>query len=419
MIIRKGGGKRINIEFLGGCKEVGRSAVLVDDVLLDYGMKPSNPPQFPINGIRPKSIIVSHAHIDHSGTVANLMDVNPEIYMTSPTRDLAYFLGKDTIKISRSQGIMPFEDRDLRRFMEKTTAMPYNKEFYTSEYAVKLFDAGHIPGSSCIYLNGEKSVFYTGDINTRDTRLLKKADHNYPKTDVLIIESTYFGKNHPDRSELEKKFVESVSETLDCGGNVIIPCFAVGRTQEIVMILHAYGLTPYVDGMGVDVLDIFMRYPSFLRDEKKLEEAFNNVIFVNSRRRAEVVSEPSIVVTTAGMLNGGPALYYLGKKYDDPKSRVLLTGYQVEDTNGSKAINYRYVEARGRILNLKAKVEQYDFSAHTDDSGLKKIVSEFVKRGTEHVFTIHGEKTKEFAKWISDNCGCTAYAPVNGDEIIF
>ena len=206
---------------------------------------------------------------------------------------------------------------------------------------------------------------------------------------------------------------------IDYGGNVIIPCFAVGRTQEIIMILHAYGLTPYVDGMGVDVLEILRRHPSFLRDEKKLESAFNNVIFVNSKRRVDVISEPSIVVTTAGMLNGGPALYYLSKKYDDPKSRVLLTGYQVEDTNGAKAINHRYVETRGRILNLKAKVEQYDFSAHADDSGLKKIVSEFVKRGTEQVFTVHGENTKEFAEWIEENCGCTAFAPVNGDEIIF
>lgn len=383
-------------------------------------MKPSSPPQFPLNGIRPKSIIVSHAHIDHSGTVANLMDVNPEIYMTSVTRDLAYFLGKDTIKISRSQGIMPFEDEDLRKLSQKTTTMPYNKEFYTSGYYVKLYDAGHIPGSSCIHIdNGKKSVFYTGDINTTDTRLIKKADCNYPKADVLVIESTYFGKNHTDRSELEKKFVESIKEVVDYGGNVIIPCFAVGRTQEIILILIEHGLTPYVDGMGVDVLEILRRHPSFLRDEKKLESAFNNVLFVNSKRRIDVISEPSIVVTTAGMLNGGPALYYLSKKYDDPKSKVLLTGYQVEDTNGAKAINHRYVETHGRVLNLKAKVEQYDFSAHADDSGLKKIVSEFVKRGTEQVFTVHGENTKEFAEWIEENCGCSAFAPINGDEIIF
>ena len=382
-------------------------------------MKPSSPPQFPLNGVRPRSIIVSHAHIDHSGTVANLMDVNPELYMTPVTRDLAYFLGKDTIKISRNQGIFPFYTEDLNKFREKTSPKSYNKEFYTSNYAVKLYDAGHIPGSSCIYLDGEKTLFYTGDINTTDTRLIKKADHNYPKADILIIESTYFGKTHTDRSELEKKFVESVLEVLDDGGNAIIPCFAVGRTQEIIMILHAHGLTPYVDGMGVGVLEILQRHPSFLRDEKKLEEAFNNVCFVNSRRRGDVIAEPSIVVTTAGMLNGGPALYYLRKKFDDPKSRVLLTGYQVDDTNGSKAINYQYVEAHGRILHLKAKVEQYDFSAHTDDSGLKAIVSKFVKRGTEYVFTIHGENTKEFAEWISDNHGCTSFAPINGDEVIF
>ena len=178
---------KIDIKFLGGCGEVGRSAILVDDLLLDYGMKPSDPPQFPLNGIRPESVIVSHAHIDHCGIVPNLVDLDPDIIMTPPTRDISHFLGKDTIKIGRSQGILPFIDEDLKRYWEMTRILQYKEEVHSAGYEVKLYDAGHIPGSSCIYLEGEKRLFYTGDINTSDTRLLNKADLNFPETDILII----------------------------------------------------------------------------------------------------------------------------------------------------------------------------------------------------------------------------------------
>ncbi|MDY6964469.1 MAG: MBL fold metallo-hydrolase [Halobacteriota archaeon] len=389
----------------------------MDDLLLDYGMKPSDPPQFPLNGIRPRSIIVSHAHLDHSGIVPNLMDLKLDVFMTPPTRDISYLMGKDTIKIGKEQGILPFIEEDLKKFMEKTTLVSYNEDFFTSGYSVRLHDAGHIPGSSCIYLEGKKSLLYTGDINTMDTRLINGADPNYPAADILIIESTYYNKSHPNRAELEKAFIESITETLDNGGNAIIPCFAVGRTQEIVMILHAHGFSPYVDGMGIEVFEIIEKSPSFLKDEKELTEAFDNVRFVKRRRRSGVLSEPSIVVTTAGMLNGGPVLYYISKIHNDPMSKILLTGYQVEDTNGRKAIEQHRIEVDGRILNIIAKVEQYDFSAHADDAGLKSIVSKFCDSGVECVFTVHGDDTKGFAEWIRENCECDAIAPENGDEV--
>lgn len=409
---------KIDIKFLGGCGEVGRSAILVDDILLDYGMKPSDPPQFPLNGIHPESVIVSHAHIDHCGIVPNLVDLDSDMIMTPPTRDISHFLGKDTIKIGKSQGILPFIEEDLKRFFEVTRTLSYKEEFHTAGYDVKLYDAGHIPGSSCIYLEGDKRLFYTGDINTSDTRLLNKADLDFPEADILITESTYFGAEHSNRRELEKLFIESIVETLDSGGHAIIPCFAVGRTQEVVMILHAHGLTPYVDGMGAAVFDIFKANPSFLKDEKALSKAMDNVRFVRRKKRSEVISNPSIIVTTAGMLNGGPVLYYLNKIYKDPNSKILLTGYQVEDTNGRSAIERNYVEVDGRILTLRASVEQYDFSAHADDIALKSIVSGFCDRGVECVFTVHGDDTKGFAEWIKENCGCDAIAPENGDGVI-
>jgi len=406
----------MKIRFLGGCREVGRSAILVDHVLLDYGMKPCDPPLYPLNGLRPSSVVVSHAHLDHSGMVANLMDLKPKVFMTPVTRDLLLLLAHDTLKISKRQGIFPFDAEDIQLLMQRVQPVAYQDDFEVDGYSARLFDAGHIPGSASIYLDGKKRLLYTGDINALNTRLLNGADVRYPNVDVLVIESTYFGQTHPSRKTLERQFVESIIQTLDDGGSAILPCFAIGRTQEILMILDAYGLSPYVDGMGVDVQQIIERYPPYVRDIDKLRDAFDNAKVVEPERRSLILKEPSIIVTTAGMLNGGPVLYYLGKVHDDPRSKILLTGYQVEGTNGWNALKRRCVEINGEMIPLSMQVEYYDFSAHADDIQLKKIVKEC--KNVETVFSVHGDDAEGFAQWIRENCGCDAIAPKNGDEIL-
>jgi len=184
------------------------------------------------------------------------------------------------------------------------------------------------------------------------------------------------------------------------------------------MILHAYGLTPYVDGMGLSVYQLFKNHPSYLKDPEAMNEAFAAAEFVNAKRRKKAISEPSVIVTTAGMLNGGPVLYYLRKIHDDPRSKVLLTGYQIEGTNGRKLLEEGCVDADGELLQVTACVEQYDFSAHADDAELKKLVTRFSRSGTEVLFTVHGEHTEEFAAWARDKFGCEAIAPQNGEEFI-
>jgi len=419
----------MKIKFLGGCNEVGRSAMLVDDkIIIDYGMRPSDPPEVPLNNdhISPKSVIVSHAHLDHSGMVPSLMSHGkaPEVYMTPVTRDLTKLLGRDTIKVGKDQGFVFFDEEDIRKLDEHTLAVGYGERcsLNGSDYEFELHNAGHIPGSSSIHL-GKKSedisLFYTGDIKTGMSRLMKSASlTDFPAADILVIESTYYDREHKNRKELEREFVDSIRETLDSGGNAIVPCFAVGRTQEIVMVLHSYGLTPYVDGMGLSVFSLFKNHPSFVKNAKALNDAFADAQFVNSKRRKKAISEPSIIVTTAGMLNGGPVLYYLKQIHDDPRSKVLLTGYQIEGTNGRRLIEKGYVEADGQVVKVNAGVESYDFSAHAGDSELKKIVSRFCRTGTEVVFMIHGDQTEEFAAWARDKFGCEAIAPNNGEEFI-
>lgn len=390
-------------------------------MLLDYGIKPTVPPQYPLNGINPRSVVVSHGHLDHCGIVPNLMDLEPEIYMTPMTKSLTGLLARDTLKISRDNGLAePFLQEEILDFERKTKTVEYNRAFNTSGYMVEFFDAGHIPGSSSVYLERDgTSLFYSGDINTRDTRLLRKAAGDYPCVDALILESTYYGRDHPPRGEVEKAFVDSVEEVLDSGGFALVPCFAIGRTQEILMILYSYGLSCYVDGMGIDVYELIQRYPESVRDINLLKAAFRNASCVEPETRSKLLEEPSIIVTTAGMLNGGPVLYYISKIYRNPRSKIFLTGYQVEGTNGRNALDRGYIEIHGDIMHLRCGLEKYDFSAHSGDSELREVARGFCSLGAEKVFLLHGEDTKDFAAWIQEELGVNAYAPTNGEEISF
>lgn len=406
----------MNIKFLGGCNEIGRSAVLADGILLDYGLKPTDPPEFPLYA-ESKNVVVSHAHLDHSGVVPNLMDLKPKVYMTPPTRDLTFFLARDTIKVAKKRGLKPpFIKEDLQKLMERTTVVDYETTFEAEGREVTLYDAAHIPGSSSIFLNGDKKLFYSGDINTINTRLLNKPNPDYPEADILIMEGTYFATAHPPRFDLEIAFIDSIIETIESGGSVIIPCFALGRTQEILLILDNFGITPYLDGMGIEVLKILYNYPDYIRDPRGLERAFNDAMIVDPAKRKSVLEEPSVIVTTAGMLEGGPVLSYIDKIKNDELSKILLTGHQMEGTNGRKALERGFIETNGKVTRLKPKVEQYDFSAHGGDTELKEVVTRFCNAGTERVFVIHGENCGEFASWIRENCEREAIAPNRGDE---
>lgn len=409
----------MKLRFLGACREVGRSALLLDDtIMLDYGIKMAESPEYPVNGARPQVVLLSHCHIDHSGLIPNLMDLEPDIFMTPPTADLANMLLRDSLKIAESTGVnAPYDAGDLHTFMYKTKTVDYRVKFQTHGYDVEFYDAGHIPGAACTHVTSKsgESLLYTGDINTSDTRLVSGAVE-FPDADYLAIESTYFSKEHTPRKETEATFINSLRSTLDIGGNVIIPAFAIGRTQEMLMLLDAHGIRPYVDGMGKDAYEIMMKHPSYLRNPTHLRRAFDNAIPVKSSRRDEVPMESSVIVTTSGMLNGGPVMYYLNKLYDDPKSKMMLTGYQVEGTNGRMALDTGIIENNGVLQQLRLKLEHYDFSAHAGDRELKEIVKDFCDRGTKSVFTMHGDNTEGFAAWIEEEIGVKAYAPAGGEE---
>ncbi|MHC1576887.1 MAG: MBL fold metallo-hydrolase [Methanosarcinaceae archaeon] len=409
----------LQLDFKGGCREVGRSAMLVnEEILVDYGMKPGEMPLYPMDGLHPKSVIISHGHLDHCGVVPSLMDLQPEVFMTPITFDFANALGRDTLKIAEARGMAaPYNYGDLQRMQVQTNKIDTGVEFHTHNYTAQFYDAGHIPGAASVYLESPEgdSLFYTGDINTLDTRLVPGAE-DHPEADTLVIESTYFAEDHSPRKETETAFIDSLNDTLDIGGNVIIPAFAIGRTQEILMLLDEYDIHTYVDGMGVAMYKLMLHHPDYLKDPARLKKAFGNASIVKGHRRKRVPLENSVIVTTAGMLNGGPVLYYLNKLYKDPKTKIMITGYQVEGTNGRMAIDNGIIDNDGVIQQLNTKIEQYDFSAHCGDRELKGIVRSFCDNGTETVFTMHGENSQQFAQWVSEEIGVDAYAPANGER---
>ncbi|MDY7082472.1 MAG: MBL fold metallo-hydrolase, partial [Halobacteria archaeon] len=256
----------MNLRFLGGVREVGRSALLVNDLLIDYGMKTSKPPQYPIDStVEPDAVVASHGHLDHVGAIPTLMSDFPTVYQTPPTRDLTRLLAEDTLDITAHHR-SPFSQEDILRLSQTAETHSYGERFEAAGFECEFRDAGHIPGSASVLVEGnETRLLYAGDINTTPTRLLSPAS-SPPSADTLVTDSTYFNHSHSDREKLEDEFVQSVRTTLYEGGNVVIPVFAIGRTQEILMVLERHDIPCYVDGMGTEVTQIVRQYSEYLRD---------------------------------------------------------------------------------------------------------------------------------------------------------
>lgn len=406
---------KIKIRFLGGCDGIGKSAVLLDNTVLDYGLQTSNKDPFPVKADCDHAII-SHGHLDHCGAVPALKGVS-DIYMTAPTGDFMRILTEDTIRLNEKwKNRMIYSMEDLTMAMAKIRNVSYEEPFFVGDQRCTLTNAGHIVGSSSILVEGDIDLFYSSDVNMIDTKMAEGAK-DFPRADVGIVESTYFGTNHSPREELEEKFADSVKETVEKRGNVIIPCFAINRTQEILIMLEEKGISPFLDGMGVEATKIILSHPEFAKDPSALKKAFDNAILVNRKNRRDVFSEPSVIVTTAGMMNGGPVINYLKKIYKDPKSKLILTGYQVEGTNGRMVLEKGLVRLNKDIVKIENDVEQYDFSSHSGDKELKEMVKDLSDKGATLFFTIHGEREKNeaFSAWIKEEIGCEANAPNTGD----
>jgi putative mRNA 3-end processing factor len=410
----------MEIQFLGGAREVGRSAILVDDaLLLDYGTLTGEPPQYPVGRPEPDAVVVSHGHLDHVGQVPALLrgERRPPIHWTPPTAELARVLARDTLKLRGYD--CTFTETHVQRLGEVGRRHGYDEPFVVeaggTDYEITFFDAGHIPGSAHVLVDdGDTRLLYTADFHTDDTRLLSGSTAR-PDADAVICESTYSDVTHEDRARVEERFVETVRTTRYEGGTALIPAFAIGRTQEVLTVFEDTEIRPYLDGMGQRVTDIVRRYPEFVRDPDALRRAKSGARYVTGKdgQRERIAADNEAVVTTSGMVSGGPVMRYLPMLRSDPTNRVCLTGYQVEGTNGRLLLERGRCELDGGVVPVAARVELFDFSAHADRDGLRSFLDDY--RGAR-VLVNHGDRCPAFAAELRAD-DYDAAAPAVGERV--
>jgi len=415
----------IQLTFLGGTREVGRIAIAVKtektQVLLDYGAMLSHEPGFPMH-VPPKevdAIILSHAHLDHSGAIPIFfIEGKKTLYTNRMTTELNQLLIADFIHLSSYY--LPFEYLELKAMTNNSRHIEYNTPQSIGDISFQFRNAGHIPGSVLTIIETQgKRILFTGDFNTTDTRLLKAADTDHGELDAVIIESTYATEEHPDRKQLEKNFVEACTETAEKGGTVLIPAFGVGRSQEIASILAAYHFEypVSIDGMAREVSRIMMNYSQFLRDPKQFSEAMHGTNWIDGwRDRRRAAKQPGVVISPAGMLKGGPAMFYTGKIGKKSSNAIYLVSYQIPGTPGKELLEKGICNIDGRMRKVKARVKHFDFSSHCGATELKEAVKNL--EGKPKIYVVHGaERNCEYlAKWARDEMGLEATAPRAGDK---
>jgi putative mRNA 3-end processing factor len=408
----------LQIRFLGGSSKVGSLAMLLKtkgkQFLFDYGMTPCKPPEVPMPAPPVDAMFLSHSHLDHSGMVPVLCEQNSFPIMTTElTRIISNLLHKDSIKIAQCEGYaQPYSMDEIRKAKHNVHPVRPGQKKVIDDIIVRFHSAGHIPGSLMTEIVGSKRFLFTGDFNTIDTHLVKKTKP--VKCDVLCMEGTYGGRNHPkSREDLEKDFKDKVEEVVGRGGVVVLPAFAVSRSQELAIILRKMGLNIWYDGMGRKVSKMFLKHSEFLRDGKELKKAINQLNLVHSDHGRKLALNADVIITSSGMMDGGPVLHYMNKLKDNPKNAVLLTGYQVEGTNSRLLVDEGRLNFYGVKEKVSCEVEYFDFSGH---AGHDQLI-EFAKQcDPEKIILMHSDAREALKTPLQDFA--TVFTPQDGERII-
>jgi KH/beta-lactamase-domain protein len=448
----------IRITPLGGVQEVGRSAFLVQtresSILLDCGINPgsSRPfeafprldhPAFEIDSL--DAVVVSHAHLDHCGLVPFLFKYGYDgpIYCSAPTLSLMTLLQLDYLDVASKQGIIPpYDQKDVRECVLHTIPLRYGVVTdIAPDVRLTLHNAGHILGSSIVHLHigeGLHNIVYTGDYKYAKTMLLEPATAEFPRVETVITESTYGGPDDimPSRAEAEERLTRIVNETLERRGKVLIPVPAVGRAQEIMLILDGYmkrGLMKeapvFIEGMISEATAIHTAYPEYLGREVRnsilhegvnpFESEYFTVVDHPSKRQEIIEGEPCIIMATSGMLEGGPVIEYFRGLAEDERNVIVFVSYQIEGTLGrrvQKGINEVAMmnsEGKMSVVKVKMRVESIEgFSGHSDRRQIINYITQLKPR-PERVIVCHGERAKiaSVASFIQKRCGIPTVAP--------
>jgi putative mRNA 3-end processing factor len=377
-------------------------------------------PGFPMH-VPPKEVdalILTHSHLDHSGALPVFyIGGKVPLYTNKLNLELTQLLIQDFIHLSGYY--LPFEYLELKTMMQSNKHSDFGVEENVGDMRFQLLNAGHTPGSAQVLIETEgKRLLYTSDFNIIDSQLLTGASMDCGDLDAVVMESTYANEDHTERSALEKRFVESATEVVEKGGTVLVPAFGVGRSQEMACILtaHHFEYPIILDGMAREASRIIMSYKEFLRDPKLFMNAMHSVDWVEGwRDRRKALKTPSVIISTAGMLKGGPAAFYVSKIGKKANNAIFLVSYQIPGTPGKELLDRGICTIDGKVRKVKALYEHFDFSSHCGASQLKEALRKL--GGKPKVFVVHGDEgnCELFANWAKSELGLDAVAPKTGD----
>jgi len=429
----------VRITALGGFQEVGRSAILVQtresNVLLDCGINPGSTnslnafprldaPQFDLDAL--DAVVISHAHLDHCGFLPFLFKYGYDgpVYCSAPTSSLMTLLQLDYLDVLSKQGIMPpYDQKDVRNTVLHTIPLRYGAVTdIAPDIRLTLHNSGHILGASLIHLHigeGLHNLVYTGDYKYGQTMLLEPAATMFPRVETIITESTYGAPRDlmPSRIEAEERLAEVINETLDRGGKVLIPVPAVGRAQEIMLIIDGYmrrGLMReapvFIEGMISEATAIHTAYPEYLARGVRnsiLHDGINpfqsdyfTIVEHPSAREEIVDGEQCIIMATSGMLEGGPVIDYFKRLVADKRNTIIFVSYQIEGTMGRRVqkglSETPIINSDGKIEVIKVNLQVESIEGFSGHSDRRQIVNYLrrVKPKPERIIVVHGEKAK-------------------------
>jgi len=339
------------------------------------------------------------------------------LYTNRVSAELNQLLISDFIHLSSYY--LPYEYLELKSMTQNSRFVDFNVEQTVGDISFQFRNAGHIPGSVQTLVEAEgKRLLYTGDFNIVDTRLLEGAKMDYQDLDAVVIESTYANEEHTPRQELEKRFVDTCSEVVEKGGIVLIPAFGVGRSQELACVLaaHHFEYPVTIDGMAREVSRVLMNYPHFLRDGRTFADAIHSTTWVEGwRDRRKATRTPGVIISPAGMLKGGPAMFYVSKIGKKSDNAVFLVSYQIPGTPGKELMEKGICVIDGKMRKVKAHVQHFDFSSHCGAGELREALGRL--GGKPKVYVVHGAEgnCELLAKWAKNELGVEAVAPKTGD----
>jgi KH/beta-lactamase-domain protein len=457
----------VRITTLGCCREVGRAAFILNTpetrVLIDCGDKPGAEGEVPYLQVPEAlgagasnidAVVLTHAHLDHSALVPLLFKYGYDgpIYCTEPTRDLMGLLTLDYLDVAAKEGRSPpYESAQVREAIKHCIPLEYGDVTdIAPDMKITFHNAGHILGSAVTHFHigdGLYNVAFSGDIHYDDTRLFNGAVNDFPRVETLVMESTYGGRNdyQTDQEDSEQNLEEIIRETTTEGGKILIPAFAVGRSQEIMLVLEEAmrnGEIPkvpvHLDGMIWEATAIHTTYPEYLRDDLRdrifhddenpfLAEQFNHIDGGEEERQEIADGGPCIILSTSGMVEGGPIMSWLNHVGGEEDSSLIFVGYQAQGTlgrriqNGWDEIPMNDRSSERGTLSLNMNVETVDgFSGHADRQGLMNFIRTMNPR-PEKVLCVHGDESsvQDLSSALYHDFNMRTFAPKNLETFRF